>query len=499
MRLHWISNTLMAVTIAVLAALSSHLATRWAGALAYPFQLDATEGFILEQAMTIAQGQTIYGPIDRPPFLVGNYPPLFQAIYAGVNGSKASLWSLALGRRLTIASTILAALLMAAIVHRMTRALAPAILAAFLFLVSYEVHQWSAFVRVDMPALAFTLGGVFAFVSSKRRWSMALAGALLAAAVYTRQTAILAPAACAIALAIGDRRRLAWFLGPMLGIALAALAFLEWTSGGEFLRHIVAYNANRMDWGGWARLMKNEIWFFNRFLVVALAAMIAARLVRGREKPPEGGATNRRALAIYAILGAISLLSYAKVGAAPNYVLEPLAATAIWLCAGLGALLNGQGRRAHIAAIVVCALLLIHSGWCVTRQREMFSSPTPTAEDKRVAGELTQYLRGVDGDLMCEEPMFTLLAGRPILFDPFIMTTLAREAKWDQTAFVHMIEKQSFARIVTCENLAAPRPYYERYTELMADAVRRHYRIVGGAVLPGLGREYFIYEPAKSE
>lgn len=513
-RLH-IPDILLLLAIAVLACLSLFVVDRWHAALVYPFQIDVSEGFILQQATALARGQTIYGPIDTPPYLVGNYPPLLPLVYAALNGPRATLSSLIIGRWLIVATTLLCLFCIAAIVHRLTRRWTLALLAPLIFLINYEVSLWSLVVRVDFPALFLTLAGLLFFVSSPRRWNLATSGLLFTAAAYTRQTAILAPAACAIALALHDRRRLAWFIAPAALVGLAALALLQWLTGGEFLRHTVTYNANRMEWPMWLLLMKHEIWFFYRFYILALIAALAGGfLIRSPAATTPHETTVRATLGLYALLGAASLLSYAKVGAGVNYVLEPLAATLIWLAVSLGRLFDAATPRScpKLAwTIAVAALLLAHSGRLVLRRGELFSSATPIPYDKICAGEMAQYLRGVKGELLCEEPFFTLLAGQPVRFDPFIMSQLAKEGTWDQAPFLRMIERQDFARIVTDEDLMPPQPAYERYTTEMAAAMRRRYRPVatvfrqavvpgvkphpGVVILPGVRLRYFIYEP----
>lgn len=496
-----IPNIFLMLAIAVLGCLSLHLFGRWQAALQYPFQMDASEGFILEQATAIARGQSIYGPIDRPPFLVGNYPPLFQTFYAAFVGPKASLWSLVHGRILTIVATLICALLLAAIAAWITRRALPAILAPFLFLVTYEVYLWSPLVRVDFPALALTLSGLLVFIVSNRRWSLALSGLLFTAAFYTRQTAILAPLACALALALHDRRRLPWFIGPAAVVALIVLLILQKASGGEYFRHTVSYNQNRMDWGVLWLLLKNEIWFFHCWLIVAAIVAAASGLVFLRSpaiEPQKKPALS--ALRFYAALAAISLLSYAKIGAGVNYVLEPLAATVGLLAVTTGLLMRDNHRFGRWAASTfIGAILLTHSLWLIHRNVELFSAPNPAGLEKTRASGLAQYLRGVNGDILCEEPMFTMLAGRPVLFDPFIMSRLAKESKWDQSNFIRMIDRRRFARIVSNEDLMTPQTDYERYTPRMAAAVRAHYKPVGNLQLPRLQRRYFIYEPAREK
>lgn len=505
-----IPELILIVAIAVLGYLSLHPIDRWHASLHYPFQMDASEGFILEQATAIARGQSIYGPIDKPPYLVGNYPPLMPLIYAALNGPRVDLSSLILGRWLVISTTVLCALLLAAILCRLTRRFTPTLLAPLLFLVNYEVFLWSPLVRVDFPALSLTLAGLLAFVLSPRCLNLALAGLLFTAAAYTRQTAVLAPLACAVALAVHDRRRLAWFIGPAAIAGIVALIALQYMTSGQFLRHTIAYNANRMDWPIWLALMKNEIWFFYRWFIAATIAMaVAGFFFSARPGSDSHEKTVRAALGMYAVLGAISLLSYAKIGAGVNYVIEPLASTVIWLMLSLDSFMTSSAARSQrhrVVAAAICLLLLAHSGWLVHRQTQLFSTFTPAPLDKSIASGLAQYIRGIKGDILCEEPFFTMLAGQPVLFDPFIMSQLSKEGKWDQTPFVHMLENKYFARIVTNEDLMRPQTDYERYTPAMAEAVRKHYRRVdkvfaggippGIVVLPGIRLRYFIYEPA---
>ena len=231
----WITLALLLPTILILFQIATSLIGLWSSQRAYPFQLDAEEGFILNQAISLAHGQTIYPPIDQPPFLVGNYTPLFPWIYSRVHGATATLASLPLGRLLVELATLACALCLAFIVGWRTRRLLLALLAPLLFLVSYEVFHWSAFVRVDLPALFLTVAGLGVFLTVRHRWGLVLSAALLVAAAYTRQTAVLAPLACAAALLLHDRRRLAWFLVPYAALALIAFSLLQWRTGGGVL------------------------------------------------------------------------------------------------------------------------------------------------------------------------------------------------------------------------------------------------------------------------
>ncbi len=489
---------------ALLAGLLPALPARWGAVVAYPYQIDVTEGYLLEQAAALARGESIYRPVDETPFLVGNYPPLMPWVYGMLNGARADSRSLPLGRWLVVAATVATTLLIGWIVWRRGGRIGPAVAAGLVFIVSYEVHQWSALVRVDLPALALTLAGLALFVSSPRRWPTVASGLLFVAAVYTRQTMLAAPAACAVSCLLFDRRRLAWLAGPALAVGVAALVALQAGTDGEFLRHIVTYNANTMDWAAWRMLMRNEIWFFHRWIIVAAGvAAIAAGVRWWRERPRTAGVeesgedrTAGWAVAIYTVLAMQSLVAYAKVGAAPNYVLEPLAAGAIWVGAATAQLMNGGGRGrllARGAALAVAAVLALHGAHLWNLRPIVFSSPTPTPEDRRLAGEVARAARQTAGGVMSEEPIFTMLAGKQVLFDPFIMTQLAREGKWDERRVSAMLERGEFELLIVNEDLATPRETYDRYTAGMAESVRDHYRMEGAVVQKGMGKVYYFW------
>ena len=48
----------------------------------FPYDLDNGEAYLLNQADRIARGQSPYQPIEEPPYLIANYPPLYPALLA---------------------------------------------------------------------------------------------------------------------------------------------------------------------------------------------------------------------------------------------------------------------------------------------------------------------------------------------------------------------------------------------------------------------------------
>lgn len=490
---------------------------RMRAAMAFPYELDAEEGFVYLQGVDLDRGRPIYTPIDEPPHTVGNYPPLYPAMVAATIGPGRR--SLPLGRLVVALAAF--ALLQAAAMHvrGRTRRTAPAILAPLLLVATYEFHQWSAFARVDLPALAFTVMGMGVFANGRGRWTASCAAALFVEAAYCKQTAILAPAACCVAMLLGDRRRLAWFLIPYLGIGLGIFAWMQARTGGEFFRHLVLHNVNEMNWRAFRAVMRNEIlWFHGAWIaaIVAGAASLAAARRAGRAgSNPEGGGGRfgalphaRGAIGLWAALAAASLVSFAKVGSAANYALEPLAAWAILLAEICGRLLDAAespspglprtiARRGFVA---VAALLAIHVANLHAKRGSAFGSGDPDEADAAVAHAVARELLRTHGEVLSEYPVIAATAGKDVLFQPFIMSRLAREGAWDETPFVESIRAERFGAILTAEDLrrAVGGNGTARWTAAMVEAIVAAYEPVALFAHPrpgGKRQQYWLWKP----
>src|ERR1700751_1610362 len=75
--------------------------------LADPFGLDYGEGIVWQQALLIP-GPRMYGPIDRLPFIVFHYPPVYHLASRAVMAFGVD--PLAAGRMVSVASTAVIAI-----------------------------------------------------------------------------------------------------------------------------------------------------------------------------------------------------------------------------------------------------------------------------------------------------------------------------------------------------------------------------------------------------
>lgn len=499
----WVASRVLVVLALVvlgLLALRPFVYT-WSVAASYPYQLDREEGFILNQAVQLKAGATIYPDLKDYPYTVGNYPPVFPALYAVALGLGGS--GIGAGRFLVIVFVVGIVLLMAGIVHQFTKRRDAALLAPLLFLVTYELNYWMPFARVDLPALFFSLLGFFLFCRTGTRWLVASAVAF-AMAVYTKQTQLAAPLACAAALAWARRwRDLGLLSGVLVGVgAVAGFALLAAT-GGEFWRHLVTYNKNEFDWGGWLKILPH-IARMSLLPILAVLVLAPAVVATGRreESPPGVGP---RALAVYFVLAVLSIVSIGKAGSDMNYLLEADALLALVAAVQVGRGLAWKSpARWQAASLVAAAVLLfahgvyttIPAGGPVPGTNSLIFRPRPTAEQRGIADQLLLIVDSAKGDVLSEDPTFLVLARKPVLYQPFIMTQLAREKKWDQSRFLEDIASQRFSLIITYQDLA-PGNLVVGFTEEMRTTILKHYQQEGAAVLYGRFSPTmrFVYTP----
>ena len=231
--------------------------------LAYPFQVDDSEGVILSEAQWLARGVDPYQPARPDFFTAAPYTP----IYTAINAAAFALgpFTFKVGRGVAWLATLAVAALIGALVWRRTRRPVLASWAVVAILTTNLVSIWSVRARPDHLALACNLAG-FAIIwwrwgdlagkpattSAAGRWGLsraewrvvALAAICCALGFFTKQTLLAAPVAIGLGLLI-VRPRLGIAFGGIYG-ALVLLPFAAFTllTRGGFYQHIVAFHSS---------------------------------------------------------------------------------------------------------------------------------------------------------------------------------------------------------------------------------------------------------------
>src|ERR1700720_4518014 len=112
------------------------LAYHLARTLAFPYDLNYGEGYVLFDAVRLSRGEPLYVDLQQFPMVRSPYPPLFPwmwVVLAALVGLNA--W-------------------------RLSRGIWPGVIAVGLLVGSPFVYQWAGYARVDLLALLLAVGGV---------------------------------------------------------------------------------------------------------------------------------------------------------------------------------------------------------------------------------------------------------------------------------------------------------------------------------------------------
>jgi hypothetical protein len=485
--------------LAVLALAAARLFAAGEAAVRFPWELDYGEGIVWEQMRLMLAGRG-YGSIDGLPAIVFHYPPVFHMATAALAGTTG-LDPLAAGRLVSLVSTLMTGVFAGLIATRSVRAEASPGVAALcgavggLAVISlWPVVHWAPLMRVDMLATALSFAGVYAAMHALGRPKLILlASACFVAAVYTKQTSIVAPAAVFLTFLL-VRPKLAWACaGGCIVLGLAALGALAWTTDGGFIRHVFLYNVNRFE--AWRLLLFKDVVlghvFYFAVLAIGLAARLKARLpfYRGCR----GAAALRERLAsvpadallllvlVYALLAGLMTLSVAKSGSNVNYFVEWMAVLAILLgilvrdaAAAAVAGVPAAGPKRLFAQPALLPLL-------IGLQALTLAAPPPRTETyapSRIAQleELGAMVREADRPVISDDMVLLRRSGVPVQWEPAIFAELASTGVWDERDFVERVRAGQFAFFVTAGD-RGQRLFDSRYNPAVADAIAAAYPI----------------------
>lgn len=434
-------------------------------AISHPYQLDYGEAPLVDQAMRLAAGQNIYRPdISSPPYTISNYPPLYVAsLVPFVELFGPNFWA---GRLISWLCSLASGSFLALTIYAFTQDRLASLVTGMIFLSFPYVVVWSPLLRVDLPALAFSLAGLFVLARwSTTRWSLFIGGLLLVAAIYTRQSyALAAPLATFVWLLTHDWRRAIGLAGWMGGLSLIFFLLLNvWTRGG-FYFNIVTANVNEF---GIERLEWNLYRIWETAPILLILGGLSLFLVRrwNRSWP---------LVAPYLIGAGLSALTIGKIGANVNYFLELCAALSL----AVGSIVAWSRKVVgiHILRIVLLVLLTFQTGRLLhTSLEENVRGLSARMEAVGALRNLEDTVASIQGPILADEYMGMItLQGRLLTIQPFEVTQLARAGLWDQTPLIQSIQNKEFP-LILIHYFPEYAVYKERWTPEMLAAIDHSY------------------------
>ncbi|MFH1677071.1 MAG: hypothetical protein ABIC40_08595 [bacterium] len=507
-----LSSFILPVTIGIGLAIFLQLIEHFVRYLDFPYPLDDGEGFCLNQAVIIASGQKLYPPIGPAPYIVTNYPPVFPLIVGLLtNPDNPGFFA---GRMVSVFSTVAIMLCSAACVGIATGKNRLSSLTVWLVVSSPVLYFWGALHRIDVLASALTMIGLY-FAMSANGKRIYLSVPFFLAALYTRQSSVEGFIAVARAIALqfslsgkidsgkigsGGLRKAILFTVLWVVGAVLILLLLQISTHGEFWRHTVEYTRTRFFPG---RIIAAMEWIIPPHAILFALALLALPYALKNSR--------RRILGIFFLASLATSLLSGKVGSDLNYFLN-LAIAAGCLAGCFAHDCIEAASKTDLKSKWAMAVFLLIPGALIQSgllEGDRAYSFTPIAEYYKAGAFITEILGQDKGPILCEDEGFCLLSGHKVIFNPFIMSELAREGVWDQAPLVNSIESKEFKRIMLRFDVNDPsnddkpgaggNAGWDRFTPEMEKAISENYEIDRNFVNPiFMRRWWFIYKPKSS-
>jgi hypothetical protein len=346
-------------------------------------------------------------------------------------------------------------------------------------------------IYADAIPAALQLGAVL-LVMSGRRWRFTTAGVLCALALFSKQSALWAPAAITFWLLVRNRRALFRFAVTFAGSIALLFGITDLVTQGR-IQSVLALTFSGELGNGVSRSLTALGWFPVGAIPWALLAPFTIFAL--------GRSVTRRRVTLFQLClvaaFAILLVILSDVGTSWNHsldvvVLASLVVGELWGSEdgkqGMASWVRGVGVVTVIAAMVV-SYALIMAKPVTGAFRSLVRGTVPS---EIAVPPLHRYIRAGD-DVLSQDPSIPVLYGRrPIVEDPFMLLRVGRAHPGWLRPLIRSIRAQRFDEVILMEDIdTAPRWYFTEWEvgSPVTRAIEESYRLEASA------DGYYIYVP----
>ncbi len=262
------------------------------------------------------------------------------------------------------------------------------------------------------------------------------------AAVATKQSALAAVAAIGLYLLIHDSKLLIIFLSAWASLIIPSILWLNASSNGEFLHHIITYN--QLEWYPRVFLGQAKNFMATHFIFVLAYAWFAINYFK-----------REQLLLIYATITLITTISTGRDGASTNYFIESIAITAILLGIISKDILENPNLRLRTG---FASLILIQIGFFALpniKPVSWFNKTTPdfglnpSQADHQSCDQLNEYIQAATGPILVENPGFAVINRKDVIGNAAVLKFFRRKG-WDAPVdnFIQTIDAKTYDLII---------------------------------------------------
>ncbi len=479
----WARRILWTFCVVAAILMACHLATLLWSQNAF----SGPESVVSAQSQMLDRDGTLYYDLNRYPYTVCAYMPLFYWIEAGFG--KAGLSTMTAGRLTSFVALLGIIALCGRLVMLYTGDGYCAWMAALAAASTSLLLNWGTIGQVDTLAVCWAMAGFLQFSRYLIRGdkTLAQAGIFAMLAFFTKQTMLACPAAMFLVLLL-DRPKVALRFGASLaGAALALTLGINAATHGHFIADTVRANMNPFS------LEKLKPHFMVLIGVTPLMTVVLA----GAKPAWRAG----RALFVYlGLAGLIFIMTAAKIGSDTNYQIEFTVLLILCACVALHALnffpLCFSGSKCWITLLQVPLAVHLILNFRITTNVLL----TRIAVEQQFRSELAALKPYVTGRLLSTDYNAAERLRGALEVEPLIYGLLVRAGAVDPEPVRRDIAAQVFSTIILFEDTGDPAPVRDLEVSTLPPAqlteIRLHYKLA--AHIPGPYRDgVYVYQPVR--
>ena len=440
-----------------------------------PYQMDYAEGTILNTALRLSQGGSLYQPIQTLPYHLDPYPPfIYKLVSVLIVRYGLDFYY---PRLIVMIAAIVACLFAALLIRQWTGEWKLAIAFGMLPLTVGQLQAWLGILRYDLIGIGLTMIGLAIFVLLPRFRCWAIPFFVLAVAgLYTL---VGAPAACCLFLWGRGERKASVLFGASFSIVLiAGYLYGQHVTNGAMGYHLFKTQHSPYSLSQLASFTQGYLRSYA--LLAVLSAGVVWKAIREKKLS---------LILFYWVLVAGTSLTLGKVGASQNHMLHFIFVACV--AAGVAYAWLRQDSRAESGLMLVVATLIV-----TTLANAPLRIKKPI-EDLSGCGQAYAAVKSDLGDRILSDNVGALVfADKPTyISDPFVYRWLVMSGGYPDNELRRMIESRQFSSIVLDNRPDRQENDGGRWPDAVRLAIQNNYQLKQEFVC---NDARFVYQPKQS-
>jgi hypothetical protein len=434
----------------------------WHSALSSPLDLDYAERWHAYVASQAFLGGNHVTSAYEMPYNTLPYPPVSYLLHGWIGKLIGAdlLGIRTIGRTTALTATLLSTCLIVLISRTVGVRLVCSLVAGLLFLTSQSAHMFSVSLRPDEMACATMLLGLYTIVRLQNYW---LTGIIFALALATKHSFITVPLVITVSLLLKRDLRSVVKLatsGCLTGLVIATLG--HWMLGsywwqGQLLQGFHGANLKQM-------LFFVGEGFKQPVLVIGLACLVLVDF-----SGPIATVAAGFAASLF-----LNVAMLVKVGAAPNYFLEPVALAAILIAYVVERFLGEQPLFSKGAAWALVLALLIPS--TVTTTIEATHLLKDPAGSTNTLTSLVALVSSVNEPILADTSgIYFDSHHKPFASPPDLIMAATEASKINDQPMLQFINQKGFKMVVVRKNWKE----FRHFPQTWIEAIEKNYQNLG--------------------